>query len=129
MTNKRAGISEVLLRPVLSGVLFLLLRRELLGLAILGITLLRHLLILRLRDLLITVGSRLILLNRHAVRLYGLRRDRPETLTDRDLFSGMGEPVCHHEDPERAEQDHEDPNDRCNPCKDYGSDLFAVVDP
>ena len=108
MTNKRAGISEVLLRPVLSGVLFLLLRRELLGLAILGITLLRHLLIalliLRLRDLLITVGSRLILLNRHAVRLYGLRRDRPETLTDRDLFSGMGEPVSYHEYPERTKQ-------------------------
>ena len=86
----------------------LLLRRELLRLAILRVTLLRHLLIalliLRRRDLLITVGSRLILLNRHAVRLYGLRRDRPEALTDRDLFRGMGEPVSYHEDPERPEQ-------------------------
>ena len=107
----------------------LLLRWELLRLAILGITLLRHLLILRRRDLLITVGSRLILLNRHAVRLYGLRRDGPEPLTDRDLFCRMGQPMSHHEDPERTEQDHEDPNNRCNPCKDYGSDLFAVVDP
>ena len=114
MRNKTAGISENLLRPDFPFMyqIILLLRRELLRLSVLRITLLRYLLILRLRYLLIAVRNRLI---RHTVGLAVLRCDWPETLTDRDLLCRMSKPMRYHKDPERAEQDNQDPDDRGYP--------------
>ena len=70
MANKTAGIRNTLLRPELSGCLAfsLLLGRELLGLSVIGVTLLRHLL-----DRLVSlwVNGLLIALGNRLKRLYG----------------------------------------------------------
>ena len=70
MINKTAGIRNLLLRPELSGCLAfsLLLGRELLGLSVIGVTLLRNLL-----DRLVSlwVNGLLIALGNRLKRLYG----------------------------------------------------------